>query len=162
MGVGRRAWCAAVHGVAESQTQLSEWTELNWTENHPHAFWPFFCLVASFRSKQLQDGIFLLCVCGIKCFNHLVEGGKDETKMAGVFLPAGPLLTRAGNSGVAWQRGAYGPFLSAPTRGSCPEPWAGRSLQRGNWAMRKAQVIKRGYRKSKNSIGKGHWDHLGS
>ena len=28
----REAWCAAVHGVTKSQTQLSEWTELNWTE----------------------------------------------------------------------------------------------------------------------------------
>ena len=24
------AWCAAIHGVAKSQTRLSEWTELNW------------------------------------------------------------------------------------------------------------------------------------
>ena len=28
----REAWRAAVHGVAESRTQLSDWTELNWTE----------------------------------------------------------------------------------------------------------------------------------
>ena len=28
----REAWRAAVHGVAESQTRLSDWTELNWTE----------------------------------------------------------------------------------------------------------------------------------
>ena len=26
----REAWSAAVHGVAKSQTQLSDWTELNW------------------------------------------------------------------------------------------------------------------------------------
>ena len=26
----REAWCAAVHGVANSRTQLSEWTELKW------------------------------------------------------------------------------------------------------------------------------------
>ena len=28
----REAWCAAIHGVTESQIQLSDWTELNWTE----------------------------------------------------------------------------------------------------------------------------------
>ena len=27
----REAWHAAVHGVAKSQTRLSDWTELNWT-----------------------------------------------------------------------------------------------------------------------------------
>ena len=26
----RETWHAAVHGVAKSQTQLSNWTELNW------------------------------------------------------------------------------------------------------------------------------------
>ena len=26
------AWCAVIHGVAKSQTRLSNWTELNWTE----------------------------------------------------------------------------------------------------------------------------------
>ena len=25
----RKAWCAAVHGIAKSRTQLSDWTELN-------------------------------------------------------------------------------------------------------------------------------------
>ena len=27
----REAWRAVIHGVAESRTQLSDWTELNWT-----------------------------------------------------------------------------------------------------------------------------------
>ena len=27
----REAWCAAIHGVAESWTRLSDWTELIWT-----------------------------------------------------------------------------------------------------------------------------------
>ena len=28
----RKAWGAAVHGVAKSRTRLSDWTELNWTD----------------------------------------------------------------------------------------------------------------------------------
>ena len=28
----REAWRAAIRGVAKSQTQLSDWTALNWTE----------------------------------------------------------------------------------------------------------------------------------
>ena len=31
----REAWHAAVHGVAKSQTWLSNWTELNWWFNQP-------------------------------------------------------------------------------------------------------------------------------
>ena len=30
MGMDREAWRAAIHGVAKSRTQLSDWTELNW------------------------------------------------------------------------------------------------------------------------------------
>ena len=30
--MGREAWRTVIHGVAKSWTQLSDWTELNWTE----------------------------------------------------------------------------------------------------------------------------------
>ena len=29
--IDREAWRAAIHGVAKSRTQLSDWTELNWS-----------------------------------------------------------------------------------------------------------------------------------
>ena len=32
MVMDREAWRAAIHGVSRSRTQLSDWTELNWTE----------------------------------------------------------------------------------------------------------------------------------
>ena len=31
----REAWRAAIHGVAESRTRLSDWAELDWTEGAP-------------------------------------------------------------------------------------------------------------------------------
>ena len=36
----REAWRAAIHGVAKSQTWLSDWTELNWW-----FIFPFVCIV---------------------------------------------------------------------------------------------------------------------
>ena len=31
--IDREAWHAAIHGVAKSQTRLSNWTELNWMQS---------------------------------------------------------------------------------------------------------------------------------
>ena len=35
----REALCAVIHGVTKSRTQLSEWTELNWTEPTPNTWY---------------------------------------------------------------------------------------------------------------------------
>ena len=43
----REAWCAAIHGVSKSQTQLSDWTELNWTCDNPKYFYQTFFLTVS-------------------------------------------------------------------------------------------------------------------
>ena len=40
--IDREAWRAAIHGVAKSQTQLSDWTELNWDECNCAVVWAFF------------------------------------------------------------------------------------------------------------------------
>ena len=69
----REAWCAAIHGVTKSQTRLSNWTELNWTEP--------VCLYFLFLPDSvLGDCIFLriypfLIVCSfywhIIVYSHL-------------------------------------------------------------------------------------------
>ena len=45
----REAWRAVIHGVAKSQTGLSDWNELNWTELIHHrarqTFFPMFILL---------------------------------------------------------------------------------------------------------------------
>ena len=49
--MNREAWCAAIHGVAKSWTQLSKWTELNWTELNEaylvHAKLTLVCIIVN-------------------------------------------------------------------------------------------------------------------
>ena len=60
----REAWRAAVHGVAKSQTWLSNWTELNWTStwswcfNNLHKQWTY--QVPAFL-KKFQAPLWTLC-----------------------------------------------------------------------------------------------------
>ena len=49
----REAWCATVHGVAKSQTWLSDWTELNWT-------WNTEFMLIHFCSSSLHSDAFLI------------------------------------------------------------------------------------------------------
>ena len=42
--IDREAWCAVVHGVAKNQTQLSDWTELNWRRKSLKKWNCVFCV----------------------------------------------------------------------------------------------------------------------
>ena len=50
----REAWCAAIHGVAKSWTQLSNWTELNcvWFSVQHHTSWLWHMYVSSLQPKR--------------------------------------------------------------------------------------------------------------
>ena len=59
--IDREAWHAAIHGVAKSQTWLSDWTELNWAE----CFYALFWIVIS---KHLKQNLFLWACCIVWCW----------------------------------------------------------------------------------------------
>ena len=75
----KEAWRVAVHGVIKSQTWLSDWIELNWTEyTSLHFSWPL-SLFSSFCSAQwpflfLWEAFFnslvprSLCLCLVEGF----------------------------------------------------------------------------------------------
>ena len=52
----REAWRAAVHGVAKSQTRLSDWAELNW-------LLPYHSVILFSLSLQAQSNIFPWMSC---------------------------------------------------------------------------------------------------
>ena len=52
----REVWCAAVHGVAKSWTQLSDWTELNWIpKKEKKNLWLNLMLYIKIHSKLIMD-----------------------------------------------------------------------------------------------------------
>ena len=47
------AWCAAIHGVAKGQTRLSDWTELNWTDEENILYtWTTFRITVSYTRSE--------------------------------------------------------------------------------------------------------------
>ena len=64
--MGRKAWCAVIHGVAKSRTRLSDWTELatlthlnsirNWDDSKL-GFSPHGCLTISGSSLLLGNNL---------------------------------------------------------------------------------------------------------
>ena len=60
----REAWRAAIHGVAKSWTQLSDWTELNWTE-WSSGFPYFLQFKSEFGNKEFM---IWATICSWPCF----------------------------------------------------------------------------------------------
>ena len=55
------AWRAAIHGVAESRTRLSDWTELMTGTDYQNEKWPFNIFLVSLKTK----GSLSVQLCGI-------------------------------------------------------------------------------------------------
>ena len=68
------AWRVAVHGVTRSQTQLSDWTELNWTDNkvvHRNIVKLRWGLLFVLRKKMLHSQRHCLLKNVVKIQTHL-------------------------------------------------------------------------------------------
>ena len=74
----REAWCAVIHGVAKSQTRLSDWTELNWRSSHGELHhlvklcYSFCMLVESICKKLSKTLLHLVIYLHIGLLSFLV------------------------------------------------------------------------------------------
>ena len=75
--VDGETWHAAVHGVAKSQTLLSNWTELNWYSGHIE-------LERIVQSHQYQVGTWLRTT--LEAVNDIRENGKHACIIYKMFL----------------------------------------------------------------------------
>ena len=57
LAMDRETWSAAIHGVPKSQTQLSNWTELNWTEPPVIYKYKLIIMYCSTEYSLLLNGI---------------------------------------------------------------------------------------------------------
>ena len=78
--MGREAWCAAIHGVAKSRTQLSNWIELNWISLHLKRW------VEISQAKAIESRPFQVEVA-TRARNHTQKiGGRYENPRSSLFL----------------------------------------------------------------------------
>ena len=73
----REAWPAAIHGVTDSRTRLSDWTELNWTESGESLdiFWERFDNVASVGCRREKLKMSLEQQRELNCQGTYLRGG---------------------------------------------------------------------------------------
>ena len=86
MVMNREAWRAVIHGVAKSQTRLSDCTELNWTELN-------WCRELTYLQK-------------LWCWERLRAGGEGDDRGWDGLMASPTQLTRVSvNSGSWWWTG---------------------------------------------------------
>ena len=139
----REAWRATVHGVAESRTRLSDWTELNWTEESKHT------KMSWIRRKSQDDNIYLLICTNIIIFqfdynSYFPDGWRDWTlfygywphtyrsfaHFSGLFAyMLFPLIGNASGRELSWQWKWHKRRRSDPWE----DPWVRKIPPRRKW-----------------------------
>jgi len=66
----REAWRAVIHGVAKSRTQLSDWTELNWTECSTFTASSFRILNSATEIPSLPLALFIVMLPKAHLISH--------------------------------------------------------------------------------------------
>ena len=64
----REAWHAATHGVAKSQTQLSNWTELNWTDLYTYIYIYIYIHTHTLHIYIYSTYIYILDNCIVQLY----------------------------------------------------------------------------------------------
>ena len=88
----REAWHAPVHGVTKSRTQLSDWTELNWTEPDSNFFkisfkvtpnvflWHLISYLVNFFKIPFKNcQAFLVIIGRIGLLSLIISRGRNST-----------------------------------------------------------------------------------
>ena len=81
----REAWRSVIHGVAKSQTQLSDWIELNWTDpERLMAEGELWTLASSLSCMLLR---FWGVTIGDIKFLTVEVTGSNKTRLSGILVP---------------------------------------------------------------------------
>ena len=140
----REAWPAAVHGVTKSRTQLSNWTELNWTElktictglyqylQFQSTIWHIlisflFIFVISFSENEKSSSNYPLSICKsiLLCITNLLSLSTSASLHHSLFTllwlqqPTGPSI----HEGFLWTPFRLPYWAISPS--ACPLSYCG-------------------------------------